>query len=514
MGLLDIFRPAPDYSTLDFDATMARLDDIILGAFPGLQNNPNLMTLWKLFQGAVSFMNEVLNKRINTAARQARITTVTQMAAALGLFRLINYVPPGRSAASVPVVFTLAAVHGLDVPIPVNWEISTEGTDARRFRALEASVISAGELTASVTLRNSDPQDDDFISNGKKNQKFLLSFDPFIPGSQVVTADNGSYTQAPNNNLYFSTRTDRHYEIYSDDLERGIIRFGDGINGEIPVGAIHLDYETGGGLLGNVVAGLLTNAPTGLVDTSGVPVTYSTNNAVDASGGADRPTLGRLKWLAPLSQASSPVSVKNTDFSSRAVNLAGVDRAIAVTSNEDAGVPENATYIYIVPVGGGVASEDLRNQVKALFKGTGAPFPTTETHQVEVFTANYRTVDWRVVAYLKAGVTQAAARLAIVAARNAFFSTTVSSDDPAIDGAPNPDIDFGGGLKDTDGNVDGRLAWSDMFNEVRDLAQVRRIDPVEGFLVNDEQDDVILLPAEFPVAGELVMINGVTGEAF
>lgn len=514
MGLLDIFRPAPDYTTLDFDSAYARLDDLILGAFPGLQNNPNRMTAWRLYQGALCFMIDILAKRVNTAARQSRITTVTQMAAALGLFRLINYVPPGRSAATVSVTYTLDAIRSKDVPIPVGWLSSTEGTEPVVFRAIEASVIPAGSLSASVISKHSEVQEDFFQSNGKKNQKFLLSFDPFIPESEVIVCDNGVYTKAPNNNLYYSSGSDRHYEIYSDDLERGILRFGDGVNGELPVGQIHAVYEIGGGSRGNVSAGLVTAKTAGLVDTAGVPVAFEVNNLDEASGGSDRPTLGRLKWLAPLTQTTSPVTVKRSDFSTRAMNVAGVDRAIAVTKNQDVGVPENTTYIYIVPEGGGAASEDLRNQVKALFVGDDAPYPTTATHEVEVFTANYKAVSWRMIVYLREGVTESKARTAIVAAFNTFFATKVSTDDPSTDGAPNPDIDFGGNLKDPAGDVDGRLPWSDMLNVVRDLAQIRRIEPVQGFLVNEEQDDVVLLPSEFPTAGDIIMINGATGEAF
>ncbi len=514
MSLLDIFRPAPDYTTLDFDSLMARLDDLILGAFPGLQNNPNKMTSWRLYQGALCMIGDVLAKRINNAARQARITTVTQMAAALGLFRLINYVPPGRSAATVTVTYTLDAIRSRDVPIPVGWLSKTDGTEPVVFRAIEASVIPAGQLTASVISKDSEVQEDFFQSNGKKNQKFLLSFDPYILGSETIECDNGTYTRAPSNNLFYSTGADRHYEIYSDDLERGILRFGDGVNGEVPSGQIHVAYETGGGSRGNVAANLVTVKTAGLTDTAGVPVAFEVNNLEEASGGSDRPTLGRLKWLAPLTQTASVVTVKRSDFSTRAMNLAGVDRAIAVTKNQDLGVPENTTYIYIVPEGGGTASEDLSDTVRALFKGVGAPYPTTETHEVEVFTANYRTIDWRMIVYLREGVTEARARAAIVAARNTFFATKVSTDDPATDGAPNPDIDFGGNLKDPTGDVDGRLAWSDMFNVIRDLPQIRRIEPEQGFLVDEEQDDVVLLPSEFPVAGDIIMINGATGEAF
>ncbi len=477
------------------------------------------MTMWRLFQGAVAFMLEVLVKRINNAARQSRITTVTQMAAALGLFRLIGYNPPGRQAATVAIVFTLASVLSEDVPIPVGYSMKTGGTDSLTYRALEASVISAGQLTATVQFKNDEMQQDFFLSNGRKNQKFLLTYSPLVfngdnTAAATIAAANGSYTQAPNNNLFYSGRADKHYEIYSDDLERGVIRFGDGVNGEVPVGQIQVDYETGGGLRGNVASGLIDVPVGNLLTTLGNLVTFTAENEDDSSGGDDRPTLGRLKWLAPLTQTASPVTVKRSDFATRAMNVSGVDRAIAVTNNQDAGISDNTTHIYIVPSGGGTASETLQGTVKALFKGDAAPYPTTETHQVEVFSAIYRTVDWRVVVYLREGVTEARARAAIVAARDTYFATRVTSDDPAIDGAPNPDIDFGGNLKNADGDVDGRLSWSDMLNVVRDLTQVRRIEPVQGFLVNEEQGDVLLLPSEFPEAGNIIMINGATGEAF
>ncbi len=515
MGLLDIFRAAPDFTTLDFDSVSARLDDIVQGAFPNIQNNPNKMTAWKLPRGAVAFILDVLSKRINNAALQSRITTATLLPALLGLFKLINYNPPGRSAATVDLTFSLRQVNSRNVQIPLNWPARTDGANAVKFRTVELATIVAGQLTVVVTGKNSDVQRDFFDSSGRKGQRFVLTYSPYIEGSLSVSATNGIFTPAVKNSFFDAGSTDRVFTITIDDKERAIVTFGDGISGAIPVGQIAFSYETGGGEDGNVPATLIKNTDPGITDINGTPVACDVINLEDAGGGSNRPTLAMLKRLGPLTQTVSDVTVKRTDFEIRAMNVSGVSRALAITSNQSAGIPENTTYVYLVPAGAGVASTLLRNTVKALFKKVDGfpdpPYPTNNTHLVEVFSANYRTVDWQVILYLREGALPAVVRAAMQKAFADFFALTISSSDPTLDGAPNPNVDFGGNFKDTDDVIDGRLAWSDMEDAARDVPGVRRIEAIGGFLVNDVQNDVVLLPSEFPRPGNLVIIDGSTG---
>lgn len=82
--------------------------------------------------------------------------------------------------------------------------------------------------------------------------------------------------------LFFSGPEDRHYVL---DRTRGILSFGDGINGKLPpVGANNVQafrYRFGGGQAGNVPAGAITQL------LGGVPAVQAVTNPRRAEGGAE-----------------------------------------------------------------------------------------------------------------------------------------------------------------------------------------------------------------------------------
>jgi hypothetical protein len=78
---------------------------------------------------------------------------------------------------------------------------------------------------------------------------------------------------------------------------------------------------------------------------------------------------------------------------------------------------------------------------------------------------------------------------------------------------PNTAIDFGLYFQNSDGTPTGALAWSDLFNVVRDVAGVTKIDPGNlGFTLNGKRDDVPLSAVKFPTDGGLTFIDVETGD--
>ena len=75
---------------------------------------------------------------------------------------------------------------------------------------------------------------------------------------------------------------------------------------------------------------------------------------------------------------------------------------------------------------------------------------------------------------------------------------------------PNENVDFGGKITDSDGNVVGELAFSDVYNAVRDVEGVRKLVP-GAFLLNTVADDVDLTTREFPTLGTVTIIDDDTG---
>jgi hypothetical protein len=95
-------------------------------------------------------------------------------------------------------------------------------------------------------------------------------------------------------NLFFSGPDDRHYVV---ERSRGRVIFGDGVHGRIPaVGADNIRtprYRSGGGVVGNVPAGALSQL------LSGVPAA-GVSNPRAAEGGADGESVEAVATRAPL----------------------------------------------------------------------------------------------------------------------------------------------------------------------------------------------------------------------
>src|SRR5205814_5055972 len=121
---------------------------------------------------------------------------------------------------------------------------------------------------------------------------------------------------------------DTHYIL---DRTTGEIRFGDGVNGAIPVSndqnptesVIAVEYRFGGGKRGNVPAGAVKTLLTSItgVDESHVA------NLFSAGGGREEETLDEAKKRAPRTIKSRCRAVTNDDFEQLAMQAANIKRA-------------------------------------------------------------------------------------------------------------------------------------------------------------------------------------------
>jgi hypothetical protein len=275
------------------------------------------------------------------------------------------------------------------------------------------------------------------------------------------------------------------------------------VSGRPPTGTITVRYKTGGGAEGNVDANRLVVLEGAVQDAHGRPVQVSVTNPLPASGGAGRQTIASAKLLAPESLRALTRSVAREDFEINARRLPGVARALMLTSNEDASIDENAGVLYVIPQGGGLPTPALKNLV---LRQVTEVYPCTLTFQVSVLDPVYRRLDIAARVFLRQGFSAAAVRDNIRRALADYFRVS----EP--DGTPNPRVDFGWNVKDADGNPVGEIAWSDVFNVIRDADGVRKIGDSPGDLtINGLAADVRLDVREFPVLGSLTLFNGSTG---
>lgn len=497
-----------DYSDLDFDSARARLYNLISSAYPAWTDK-SVANFGNILVELMSHVADTTGFYIDNRARESRIAQASQRKSVVDLVKLIGYAPRGATAATVDISVTLAEVPSNDVIIPVGTIVRTRAvTDPLSFQTTATLTIAAGTSppVGTVGVENSTSYTETFTSTGLANQAVRLANTPFIDTSETLSAANGAYTRATN--FLYSTAADRHYTVSVDDGDRATVRFGNGISGQLPSGVITAVYKTGGGSAGNVEPGAVSVIEGTIHDVMSNPVVVSVTNLVQATGGRARESRQAIQQNGPESLRALTRTVSREDYEINAKRVAGVSRALMLTSNEYDVVQENTGTLYIVPSGGGTASTSTLNAVTAMIT---TEYPHTITFRPSVLSASYLVIDVQTSVHLRKGAVPATVKAAIVAALTAYFTVeTVGSDGEATQ---NSTVDFGYYLaQNSDGDFDGELALSDVMNVVRDTAGVRKLgDSANDFLVNGAHSDLPILVYQFPKLGTVTVINAETG---
>lgn len=109
--------------------------------------------------------------------------------------------------------------------------------------------------------------------------------------------------------------------VFLLDSETGILTFGDGVHGRIPVAGAQIiarEYRYGGGQIGNAGAGTITALKSALSDVDSV------DNVREAAGGGDAETLDEVKLRAPHDLRTRERAVTAEDFAELALRTPGV----------------------------------------------------------------------------------------------------------------------------------------------------------------------------------------------
>jgi hypothetical protein len=498
---MSFFPVSLDMTDKDFDALRGRLIALVQGVFPDWTDFA-VASFGNILLELYAFVGDVITYYLDNQARESRLVTATRRKNVIALAAMLGYRLPGASAATAEVMFSLAQAAAAAVRIPAGTVVRTrEVTDPIRFQLLADVVIPAGATRASGTVENSETHLQVFDTQGLANLDVGLDYTPYLDGSVVASAGNGTYIERPS--LLGSGPNDRHCLVLVDQNDRATVRFGNGANGAPPTGTLVITYKTGGGAAGNVDAGRIVVVEGAFADAFGRAVQVTATNPAAASGGTDRQSIAAAKLLAPESLRTLTRSVTREDFEINARRIPGVARALMLTSNEDPSIEENSGIIFVIPQGGGMPTPALKN---AVLRQVTEVYPSTLTFQVSVQNPVYRRIDVEARVYLRQGRAPATVRDRIRANLAAMFRVT------SPDGTPNLDIDFGFNVKDADGNPAGEVAWSDVFNTLRDTDGVRKVGDLHGDLkLNGLPADVALAIREFPTLGSVTVLSGDTG---
>jgi predicted phage baseplate assembly protein len=418
---------------------------------------------------------------------------------------MLGFKVQGARASTAKVALSLGAPPSAPATIPAGTIVRTqEVTEPVRFQLLAPAVFAAGSSPPTVIAlaENSESHSQLFDARGLASLDVLLDRTPYLDGSASVSAGNGAYAEV--DSLLGSGPNDRHVLVLVDQNDRATLRFGNGVNGAPPSGTIAVAYKTGGGAVGNVDANRLVVVEGSFTDANGRPVRVTATNPNPAVGGTDRQTVASAKLLAPESLRALTRSVAREDFEIHARAVAGVARALMLTSNEDTTIAENSGVLYVAPAGGGLPTPALKNVV---LKQVTEVYPCTLTFQVSVQDPVYRPVDVAARIFLRQGATPGVVRDRVRANLAEMFRVT------RADGTPNPQIDFGFNVRDAEGNPAGEVAWSDVLDVIHDTEGVRKVgDGPFDLKLNGLPADVKLARKEFPILRAVQLVDGSTGE--
>jgi predicted phage baseplate assembly protein len=189
--------------------------------------------------------------------------------------------------------------------------------------------------TNTVSAQQAETIRDEVVggSDGSRDQVFQLSAAPVLAGSLQLEVDQGDGFEAWRqvDDLFGSGPTAQDYVL---NRTTGEIRFGDGVNGAIPVAnasnpganVVAREYRTGGGKRGNVPALAIKTVVTSIdgIDDGNVA------NLLAANSGRDEETLDEAKKRAPRTIRSRCRAVTADDFEYLAMQAATIKRAKAL----------------------------------------------------------------------------------------------------------------------------------------------------------------------------------------
>jgi uncharacterized phage protein gp47/JayE len=197
------------------------------------------------------------------------------------------------------------------------------------------------------------------------------------------------WTERPE--LFGSGPADRDYAV---DRARGRVFFGDGVHGRVPPAGAAVNahsYQTGGGTVGNVAAGAISQllAPVGGIETVA--------NPVPAEGGADGETLPALLSRGPATVRHRGRAVTADDYATLAREASpAVAMAQALSARDPNGLPVPGwVTLIIIPQSAEARpypSFRLREDVRR-YIADRAPADVVAAAQIEVTGPDYLPVD-------------------------------------------------------------------------------------------------------------------------
>jgi len=363
--MADFAVPTVDYTSRDYEALRDDFIKLIPFFTPEWTDfNPDDFGI--VLAELLAYKGDILHFYLDRRAGEGFLDTAITRQGVINLLKLIGFVPPGASAATVSLKLTLAQTQLANVTIPKGTQVQTQasaGDVALTFETVDELIITTGNIDGTVSAAEGKTDGETLaVSDGKPFQKRVLGPKRILENSiQIFINETGAEEEwIEKSTLVNELGTAKVFSTSRDENDIVTIAFGDDAQGKIPTpsAAIRAAYRIGGGIAGNVGAGTLIQLVSQILF-QGQPLQVSVTNALAASGGAEKQSLEDAKRLGPASLKTQDRAVTLDDIDTLSELVAGVGKAKSSLT----AVPLQVKIV-VAPAGGGVPSPALLTAVK------------------------------------------------------------------------------------------------------------------------------------------------------
>lgn len=348
------YVPQVDYTSRDY---LSIRDDLLalIPTFAPQWTNRDPADFGIVLLQMFAYMGDLQSYYIDRAGNEAFISTASKRSSILRHAALLDYQPTQSTPALVELTFTNTS--GANLTVFAGSQISTSttvnGESEQIIFETNSEVVVPGAAAPNNKIKVIATQgftvENELVTSqasGQPNQVYPLENTEVIEDSVSITIDNITYEKVqylidvPGTTPAFTTFTDADGITY--------VQFGDNIGGRVPSlnRSIYATYRVGGGTVGNVSAGSLTEFITGF--SSGLTVL----NESAAAGGEDPESTDSIKINAPISLKSLNRAVSLSDYSSLTLQVAGIAKANATSETY------SSVIVYFAPFGDRGVEED------------------------------------------------------------------------------------------------------------------------------------------------------------
>jgi uncharacterized phage protein gp47/JayE len=367
-----LLPPAIDYTNKDYTSLRQAMLDLARYRLPewtDLSPSDPGVLLVDLF----AYMGDIILYYQDRIASEMFLHTSAERRSVLNHLRLIGYelTPAMPASASIALTFNAPAQSDtgkVTVPNGAQFATKPNGSGPQTFEYLGPDLVidlrsaqvqpgAAGKVVfpaLPVVHSQTVKQVTLGSSTSEANLNFRVPMTPLTPGTILVEVNEGAGFvpwDARENLLYFtgddgrvtlSGPTSRDFMVRWDEDGVAWVVFGDGVYGAIPPRGnnnIRASFRIGGGAVGNVPAGAISDPKTKIAGLASVA------NPLPAAGGVDPETADHAVNFGPLAFRSGNRAVTLNDFVSLAQRAGGVAKVRARS------LGWNLVELYVAPQG-------------------------------------------------------------------------------------------------------------------------------------------------------------------